>query len=128
MSKSIDIEKKQSYSLAKQLIELSPDAEDLIEMFSNYILKHKQLEVEVKEVGRFNKGLAEENKGKEEKITKLEKEKAELVEALEKCQMFINNGIEFGFIILPELASDTARLTPALINKVMNKFKEKGDE
>ena len=55
-----------------------------------------------------------------EAVERLEAEKAEMVEALETAKQFISNGIELGYIHLPE-EGDAALETPAIIDAAIGK-------
>jgi hypothetical protein len=54
---------------------------------------------------------------------KLKTENEELKKCIKKSQHFINNGIEFHYIRLPESKADPAHKTPGFINNIVLKYK-----
>jgi hypothetical protein len=60
-----------------------------------------------------------------DRIRRLEANNEELLEALEAAQRFIQNGIKYGYINMPDNnCGDSALETPAKIEKAIQKARE----
>ena len=56
-----------------------------------------------------------------ESFIELKKVNKEILDALTKAREFIKNGVEYGYITMPNMETDTANETPKIINKVIEK-------